>query len=482
MLFNSAGYLIFLPVVVILFWLAPFKFRTALLVVASYIFYMCWKPIYGILIFALTLINFFFGQRIAASESRKRAWLIAAIVVDILVLGYFKYTYFAWDVVSNTISLFGVQKTPVFFEILLPLGISFFTFEFIHYLMDVSRGERPMKSFLEFALFASFFPTQIAGPIKRFQDFVPQLHAPTRIDKDSFNEGVSLIIFGLFKKVVLADTIAIFVDRCYAHPELLNGIDLWLATISFTFQVYFDFSGYSDIARGSAKLMGFKVPVNFHLPMAALSVTEFWRRWHLSLGSWLRDYVYIPLGGNKHSKLLSLRNVVITMVICGLWHGAGFHYVMWGLWMGLTLVIHKLWEDQKKKSMLLTSITKHPAYFPFALLLTTIGVTVGLVFFRSGDMTKAWLVLGKMFALVPSASSWWQPLVVRTESHIIFALMPGLLVLFYACAFCAYYQERKPLRLPIWVRRWEPAYLAVLITLTMILSPNMAPQFVYFQF
>ncbi|MBZ0188013.1 MAG: hypothetical protein K8F91_17330, partial [Candidatus Obscuribacterales bacterium] len=234
MLFNSLAYMIFLPVVFLLYWKSPFRMRTPLLLLASYVFYMWWQPVYGLLIFGLTVFNYFFAFWLAKAAERKKLVFSLGIAFNCLVLCFFKYAYFVHDLSNSTFKFFTHSEIPsIPFDIILPLGISFFCFEFIHYLFEIYRGARPVKSFMEFALFPSFFPTQIAGPIKRFADFIPQLHEPRKLSRQDFDEGVELILFGLFKKVVMADHFAIIVNRCYAHPDMLTGADLWLATYCF---------------------------------------------------------------------------------------------------------------------------------------------------------------------------------------------------------------------------------------------------------
>jgi len=359
MLFNSVSYLIFLPVTVLLFWLTPQKWRSAMLLVASYVFYMFWKPIYGVLIFTLTAVNWIFGFLIDRSEKHKGKWLALALTTNLLVLGYFKYTYMTRDVLNDMFKTIGLHQLPtISWEIVLPLGISFFVFEFIHYLVDIYRGDKPVKSFIEFALFPSFFPTQIAGPIKRYQQFIPQLKFDKKLNVQEFNEAMELIFFGLFKKVVLADTLGIAVTRCFAHPDMLTGADFWLATWAFTFQVYFDFSGYTDIARGSALLMGIKVPQNFNLPYLSGSYSEFWKRWHITLSAWLKDYLYIPLGGSRLGEVRTCVNLVITMTLGGLWHGAAPHFVVWGFYVGVLLVLHRIWRKVVARSRALEKLVE----------------------------------------------------------------------------------------------------------------------------
>ncbi len=485
MLFNSAAYLIFLPIVILLFWLVPFRCRTALLTVASYVFYIYWKPIYGLLIFALTVVNYAFGLLLERFPIRKKLILTIAIATNVLVLGYFKYANFAAEVANWLVSIVGIHNPPTSFNIILPLGISFFVFEFIHYLIDVYRGGKPVKGFLDFTLFAAFFPTQIAGPIKRYQDFVPQLHTPQKLDSIVFNQGIELIVFGLFKKIVLADSLAVFVSRCYAHPFMLTGPDYGLATWAFLWQVYFDFSGYTDIARGSAMLLGFRIPINFDFPFVSTSILEFWRRWHISLSSWLRDYVYFALGGNRKGSWSGYCNLAITMAICGLWHGAGPHYVLWGLYCGLIIGLYRVWQTCTQKSALLLAMTKQSWFRYFAVFCTFQSFSFGLVIFRTQSFPVYMDGMGKMLGLiVRPGTNPWMPTVLTTESSVIFALMPLLIASFFATHFAVSRFKELPgiMPKPRWFPFFKPVYLASLVVLLLVLSPDIAPQFVYFQF
>lgn len=477
--------MLFLPIVMALFWFLPAKFRTGVLVIASYVFYMWWKPVYGLLLLAMTVVSYFFGLKIAkADEKQKRNLLILSVVSNLALLGYFKYAGFAMTSLQEIFNASGVHQTLPVLNILLPLGISFFTFEFIHYVVDVYKGAAPVTNFLEFTLFASFFPSQIAGPIKRFQDFIPQLKAP-KIDIHIVNEAIELTLFGLFKKVVLADSLAVVVNRCYSSYDMLNGTDMWLANAAFAFQIYFDFSGYTDIARGSALLLGVRVPVNFDLPYMSGNITEFWRRWHITLGSWLREYLYIPLGGSRFGELFTLRNLLITMTVCGLWHGAASHFVVWGVFQGVLLLVHRLWADFKSKNESLNALSKTGAYTAVAIVTTFIAVEIGWVLFRSDKMPIAMDILQKMFYLkAPITATSWYPTILTTSDSTIFQLLPLILGLLVAAQIGCDRLRSTPGIMPNFPRfpAFKPAYLAALILLLLVLSPDVAPSFIYFQF
>lgn len=490
MLFNSLAYMIFLPIVFLIYWKSPFRLRTPVLLLASYVFYMWWQPIYGLLILGLTVFNYFYAFAVDKATDRKKLVFSLGIAANCITLGYFKYAYFVRDIANDASKLLAHKEIPsIPFDIILPLGISFFCFEFIHYLFEVYRGAKPVRSFMEFALFPAFFPTQIAGPIKRFADFIPQLHKPASITRQDFDEGVELILFGLFKKVVLADHLAIVVNRCYAHPDLLTGADLWLAAYSFAWQVYFDFSGYTDIARGSAKLLGFSVPINFDLPFLAGSITEIWRRWHISLSTWLRDYLFIPLGGSKFGELATLRNIMLTMIIGGFWHGAGLNYGAWGASLGLLMVAHRLWIKFYSKNETLTKIIKTRYYHVLAVFATWHFWCMSAVFMRAENPEKAFMVIRKLLYLdrVPD-TSFFHASIVSTSDSILFQFLPLILIGMYAMQIIVSKSRETPGIMPALNLRlfgmpvFKPAYMALLLVVLFIWSPDFSPQFIYFQF
>jgi len=344
MLFNSIYYGFFLPCIVALYWIVPRPVRYPLLLVASYAFYANWIPPYLLLILGLTGVNYGFGLWLG--RDRRRRVLALAVGTNLAVLGGFKYANFFLDAGR------GVFKAdwPTL-NILLPLGISFFTFEFIHYVVDVWRGSPPVRDVVQFALFAAFFPTQIAGPIKRYQAFVHQLQSRPQFDAQLAGDGVYLILRGLFKKVILADGLARIANLGFDNPADLGSLDAWIAVYAFAFQIFFDFSGYTDIGRGSAQLFGFTVPENFAAPYLARNLSDFWRRWHISLSSWLRDYLFIPLGGSRGSRLFNYRNLFLTMTLGGLWHGAAGHFLLWGAYQGAGLLALRWMGEVRRRRL-----------------------------------------------------------------------------------------------------------------------------------
>jgi alginate O-acetyltransferase complex protein AlgI len=482
MLFNSLKYALFLPIVVLLFWVCPQKWRVPILLIASYIFYMAWRPAYILLIVGLTVLNYFVGHRLSNSETKKKAWLTFGIAANLVTLAFFKYAYFFNDVTASALKPFGIAVGAIPFDIILPLGISFFVFEFIHYLTDIYRGSEPVKSFMGFSLFASFFPTQIAGPIKRFQDFVPQFLTPAKFKMEYVDEGMSLILMGLFKKVMIADNLALFVMGGFAHPELFTGIDMWMFAYAFAFQIYFDFSGYTDVARGSAKLFGYKVPINFNLPYLAANIAEFWHRWHISLSTWLRDYLFIPLGGSRGSKWLNYRNLAITMTLGGLWHGAAMHYLVWGIYHGLLLVVHKEFQLVTKSVDALSRAVASPVGKALSMILTFHAVCVGWVLFRAETTEAATTMLKRMFFLeaLPQHSMLSMALPSINYPLIypsMWLILPLLVVAHFAIGYANKHINFRTCPIPLKVA-WALSLMFIVLTF----SPDKSPRFIYFQF
>jgi D-alanyl-lipoteichoic acid acyltransferase DltB (MBOAT superfamily) len=333
-LFNSEPYLVFLPAAVVLNWVLPARFRPVFLLAASYYFYAFWNPPFLLLIVALTVANYFIAMAQGRLQPRRRSLVLLAVGVDLGALVIFKYLGLLDESARNLAAIFHLPDIPAV-HLILPLGLSFFTFEFIHYQVDVYRGDQPIRDPLRFALFPAFFPTQIAGPIKRYQNFDPQVGSHPRFDPALALEGIELIAVGLVKKVLIADSLVPIVDAVYGNATQGTMFDAWAGVLGFYLQLFFDFSGYTDIGRGSAQLLGYRVPLNFNLPFMATSFAEFWRRWHMSLSFWLRDYLYIPLGGNRMGPWRNRFNFLATMALAGLWHGAAWHFMLMGIAMGL---------------------------------------------------------------------------------------------------------------------------------------------------
>ena len=390
LLFHSTFFLFFFIVVLLFYPLVvnKVKVRTWYLMLASLYFYYKTSGSFIILLIITSLINFGLGALIyrAKSKAGKRFYLILSIVWNLGSLGYFKYTNF---VISTVNQIFDGQL-PLY-DIVLPVGISFFTFQTWSYTLDIYFGKlEPLKSFVDFTFFVSFFPQLVAGPIVRASYFIPQIHKKLSLDKDTIAKALVLIFSGLLKKGVIADYLSInFVDRIFENPALFSGVENLLGVYAYALQIYCDFSGYSDIAIGLAALLGFSLPVNFITPYRATSVTDFWRRWHISLSTWLRDYLYIPLGGNRKGKPRQYLNLMITMLLGGLWHGTSWNFVFWGGIHGIALVLDKM---ILKLKIIQTKVMKF-----VGVIVTFHFVCFGWIFFRSPDFSVAWLILKRIF-------------------------------------------------------------------------------------
>lgn len=345
--FNSSEFALFLPIVLVLY-AAVFRherLRDGLLLVASYVFYMAWYWQYAGLIALSTCVDFFVG-RFMARENRqniRRLLLIISLVVNLGLLAVFKYFNFFAETSSQILTSFGVEVPPFYHDFLLPVGISFYTFQTLSYTIDLYRKRiNEETNFVKFATFVSFFPQLVAGPIVRAADFLPQINRTPTVTKEQFSVGLALVFVGLFKKIVIADLLAqMAVDSVFSNPSAFSSWDLLMALYGYTFQIYCDFSGYSDIAIGVAAMFGFVLPQNFNRPYLAQNMRDFWTRWHISLSTWLRDYLYISLGGNKGTKIRVAFNLMITMLLGGLWHGAAMNFILWGAFHGVLLVLSR---------------------------------------------------------------------------------------------------------------------------------------------
>jgi D-alanyl-lipoteichoic acid acyltransferase DltB (MBOAT superfamily) len=341
MVFNSFAFFAFLATCLIVYRALPHRGQNLFLLAASYFFYGAWDWRFLGLILLSTAVDWGVGLGLAASrDPRRRRWLLAAsLATSLSLLGFFKYAGFFADSLARLVSLFGVTLTPFELSIVLPVGVSFYTFQTMSYVIDVYRGRvAPARDPLDFALFVAFFPQLVAGPIERAGSLLSQILAPRQQTLAQFSSGAWLILWGLYKKVVIADNLAWLVDAVYAEGSQPTGLEVLMASWAFGIQVYCDFSGYSDIARGTARWFGFELMVNFRLPYFATNIGEFWTRWHISLSTWLRDYVYVPLGGNRRRRD---RNLFLTLLLGGLWHGAGATYVLWGAYHGAAVVLHR---------------------------------------------------------------------------------------------------------------------------------------------
>ena len=349
MLFNSLDYILFLGIAVAGFWLLArhAQLRIIFVFVASCLFYMAWHPVYIVLILASTLVDYIVGLRIHATnepKARKR-WLIVSLVSNLGLLGLFKYFNFASQATADVLGLFfGIEiPNPPFLDVLLPVGISFYTFQTLSYTIDIYRRKlEPTRNFFQFAFFVTYFPQLVAGPIVRASQLLPQLQRKITLRDEQVTRGLFLIATGMVKKVVIADYLSVnLVDRVFDQPELYSAAEVVIALYGFTMQIYCDFSGYTDVARGSAKLMGLELPENFDRPYQSTSPAEFWRRWHMTLSTWLRDYLYFPLGGSRVGPVRAYWNLWLTMFLIGIWHGASWTFVFYAILQSMAMVIHR---------------------------------------------------------------------------------------------------------------------------------------------
>ena len=403
MLFNSLHFVVFFPIVVILYFSIPHRFRWIFLVAASYYFYMCWKAEYILLILASTLVDYFAGIKMEEATTKKirRRFLILSLCSNLGLLFTFKYFNFfsdSFQIVFDSLNLFIDSPT---FRLLLPVGISFYTFQTLSYSIDVFMGKRKAERHLGyFALYVSFFPQLVAGPIERSTRLLPQFFEKHEFSLKNAGDGIKLMLWGFFKKVVIADRLAILVNQIYNNSDLYEGFPLLLATYFFAFQIFCDFSGYSDIAIGAAKLMGFDLMENFKRPYYAKSISEFWKRWHISLSTWFRDYLYIPLGGNRVSKRRWYINLFITFLVSGLWHGANWTFVIWGAIHGFYLIF-AIWTGK-----IMSKVYNFFRLFQGSwirkfvdVFLTFHLVLFAWVFFRANSLADAFHILGSIFPL-----------------------------------------------------------------------------------
>lgn len=351
MLFNSLAFAVFLPIVFLLYWAVSQKYRYIVLLISSYYFYMSWNVKYVVLILFTTGISY--GCAVLMEKFQKKAvkrmFMAGAVAASLLVLFFFKYFDFAQNTLARLLESFAIKLHPVTLSLMLPVGISFYTFQTLSYVIDVYKGEVEAEhNFFKYAAFISFFPQLVAGPIERTKNLLPQIDCEHRFTYEKGSYGMKLMAWGFFKKLVIADNLAVFVDMVFEDVASYHGFALVLAVFFFTLQIYCDFSGYSDIAIGTAKLFDIDLMANFKSPYFSASIKEFWRRWHISLSSWFRDYVYIPLGGNRVSKLRNMWNLLVTFALSGLWHGAAFTYIIWGGLHGILQCVENLLFPKRK--------------------------------------------------------------------------------------------------------------------------------------
>ncbi len=420
------------------------RLRLPWLLASSYFFYACFHPLYPILIAYASLVDYSVVVRMERSSHRK-LWLCVSIINNLALLSFFKYGVFITDNINVLLSSLGISYSVPEPGILLPVGISFYTFQSMSYTIDYYRGNiESQKSFIRYAAFVSLFPRLVAGPIERAKNLLPQLHSTPRVCLQDVTDGLSLFIVGLFKKVALADYLALYVDKVYSAPQQFQSPALVLATFLFSWQIYFDFSGYTDMARGVARMMGFRLMLNFNNPYLATGLGDFWQRWHISLSSWFKDYVYIPLGGNRRGMFNTYINMFLTMVISGLWHGAAWTFVIWGALHALGRFLTRELERTAFYKEKVPKLVKQLFVFVF--------VTFAWIFFRAENISDAGVIITRVFssgwanpycpllALVFIFSVWLYQFVYESQAKWILQLRPVrvgivILMIFYLAVF-----------------------------------------------
>lgn len=471
MVFNSFEFLLFFPLILFAFYSTKPQFRWILLLAASYYFYMSWNPAYIILIIISTLIDYVLAIKIenAGSQKHKKMLLISSVVLNLGTLFFFKYFNFFNDQVAAVFGVFDMTYEAPVLNILLPIGISFYTFQTMSYTIDVYRGySKAERNLGYFALYVAYFPQLVAGPIERAKRLLPQIKRDNKIDITDVQFGLNKIAYGFFKKVVVADNVSMYVNSVYANLEGHTGPTIFFANLLFFIVLYCDFSGYSDIAIGTARLMGVRLMENFNRPMLSSSVTEFWQKWHISLSSWLRDYVYMEVKGDKKSELQRAFALLITFTLVGFWHGASWTFVLFGVAHGLFMVLENFGRAFRIRNPLLDA-------FPAAKHWSNVAVTMLVIilisgpFFRAQSLDDSWLMFGKIFTLEGGFNM----------NDMLGGILVSdfLLCMFVIFLFFLSYLLPRNLNL-----KYNTLFLVLTTVIIILFGTNEALQFVYFQF
>jgi alginate O-acetyltransferase complex protein AlgI len=473
MVFNSLTFVVFFAIVLLLHNLPlPWSVKKFNLLAASYLFYAAWNPPFVLLLWTSTIVDWLVARQIyrQVTDGRRKAWLVVSLGLNLGFLGFFKYGNFALQNWQTLMSALGVYYRPPNWNILLPVGISFYTFHSLSYTLDIYwRRAKPIPKLFDFALFVGFFTQLVAGPILRISDLVPQFKRPRTATRDKLCWGLALMTFGLFEKVVLADgAFAPAADAVFGTKDPLGALDAWLGTLAFSGQIFCDFAGYSIIAVGAALCLGFNIPDNFHAPYAAVGFSDFWQRWHITLSTWLRDYLYIPLGGNRQGEARTYTNLMMTMLLGGLWHGANWTFVVWGGLHGTYLVAERLLKQATVRWTL-----KNRFVFKLLLVLVTyILINIGWVLFRAKTLHAAMATLSAMAGLHAHAAA-----VLPTEN--IFETVVCVIGLLSA----QWYMRNRVLEKV--VAQAPPLLVATVwgcIAFAIVITQGKGDAFIYFQF
>jgi D-alanyl-lipoteichoic acid acyltransferase DltB (MBOAT superfamily) len=492
MIFNSYTFVLFFGLVLLLHYL-PLSWKTKKinLLLASYVFYAAWNPPFIILLWISTVVDYLMALALSREENkfRRKVWLIISLAANLGMLGFFKYGGFLLETFTTLASTLGFVYQAPKADIILPVGISFYTFVTLSYTLDVYRRKAaPVKSFLDFALFVTFFPHLVAGPIVRPDELIPQFEKPHVATKDQMVRGLFLLTLGLFMKVGLADgMLSDTADTVFGVPFPLHPLDAWAGVFAFSAQIFCDFAGYSTCAVGVALCLGFTLPDNFRYPYAAVGFSDFWRRWHITLSTWLRDYLYIPLGGNRNGNGRTYLNLMITMLLGGLWHGAAWTYVVWGALHGLYLALERLLKDRflsgkpvpqpagqvitKASMMPRLPISPNVARFGLALI-TFLVVSITWVFFRAPDFTKAMMILLAMFGVIP----------VKITILTTLALLKVGIITVGLLGFQWYMREKSVAQVAGRLPAWGLGLVWAFMLIVLVLTQKSSNSFIYFQF
>lgn len=466
MLFNSLSFLMFFPLTCVIYFLIPtLKWRNLFLLCASYFFYMNWEPLYALLLLSSTLITYFAALGIDYYKNdlkKKKVCLIISIVLNLTILFLFKYYNFAAENITEFLQYSGLSLKMPNFTFLLPVGISFYTFQALGYSIDVYRGNTKVeKNIFTYSLFVSFFPQLVAGPIERSTHLLPQFYKLKYFSYENAMRGIKMMLWGYFLKLVLADRCAMYVDAVFGNLEYHNGGSMFISAIFFTLQIYGDFAGYSLVAIGTAKIMGFDLMENFHRPYFASTITDFWHRWHISLSTWFKDYVYIPLGGNRNGEIRTYCNLMITFLVSGIWHGAEWTFLCWGGIHGFFQCVEKFLGWNKK------SLTGYSRFFHWILTFTI--VSFAWIFFRASTVSEAFFVIKSIF------SNFSFPIV---ESVVFIGVFFALIVLLFKEMKDEFNWKFKIFN--SWL--FQHTYIVFMIAYIILFGVLKGGQFIYFQF
>ena len=480
MLFNSLQFLFFLPLVFFLYWgIKERKAQNLLIVVASYVFYGWWDWRFLLLIALTSVCSYLSGIYIDRRPQHGRQLMVLNLLFNLGILGVFKYYNFFTENFSLLLHTVGLKTDLPTLNIILPVGISFYTFQALSYTIDVYRRQlRATTDPVEFFAFISFFPQLVAGPIERATNLLPQFQRPRTFDYDKATDGLKQMLWGFFKKIVVADSCAVGVENIFSNYPSMSGGLLFLGGVLFAFQIYGDFSGYSDIAIGTARLFGIDLMRNFNIPYFSRNISEFWSRWHISLTTWFRDYIYIPLGGNREGRLRTLRNTLIVFLVSGIWHGANWTFVCWGLYHALLIIVFFL-LGVRRQPMVVAANSVLPSVKECAQMAATFFlVVIGWIIFRAENMSSAYNYIARMFT-----TSWTD---LSAQSFIDLAVLKNALIGCVIMLFVEWIQRKKAhgldLQQPAEGRFQQIALCYALIFLILLLGEFGENQFIYFQF